>query len=309
MNYKVSIFKFSVSNKNGEKHFLANLPGNIDFQDLFEEFCEDIFSNIKNFNEQGKDKSLTLKEPHKINDEKRCVFGRFDAGTTGDPVDINDPETNKTNYSVSSNELQARILNFYAQIPKNKQEGYIILQRKSTHSIKKSFEDCFNNFLVRKGFQGENRIKIKLSHAPNLKLMRRMMEAGELKEINLERNIIPNSFSELFEGGSDSNLGTITTQLKFNKTAIKDNFKQVLYSIYNKSYTGDEQVEIEGNFYDEVSFTFYLDKVTKTFYVKDKSKIRSEIDITSMVDNDSLRGEIPLEKFVEISIKLILEIS
>ena len=46
----------------------------------------------------------------------------------------------------------------------------------------------------------------------------------------------------------------------------------------------------------------------KTFYVNDKSKIRSEIDITSMVD-DIDQGEIPLDKFVEISEKLISEIS
>ncbi|MGK6343878.1 hypothetical protein ACMGDK_16785 [Chryseobacterium sp. DT-3] len=309
MNYKVSTFKFSILNRRGEKHFLANLPGNIDFQDLFDEFCEDIFSNTKKFNENGKDKSLTLREPHKFNKEERHIFGKFDAGTTGDPVNINDPETNETNYSVSPDELQARILNFYVQIPRNKQEGFIILQRKSTHSIQKSFEDCFNSFLVRKGFQGENRIRIKLSHAPNSKLMKRMMDVGELKEINLERNIIPNSFSGLFEGVSDSNFGTITTQLTFQKPATKDNFKQALYNIYNKSYTGDEQVEIEGNFYDEVSFTFHLDKVTKTFFVKDKTKTRSEIDITSMLDGESLKGEIPLDKFVEISIKLILEIS
>ncbi|MFS4431537.1 hypothetical protein [Chryseobacterium sp. S90] len=309
MNYKVSTFKFSILNKNGEKHFLANLPGNIDFQDLFDEFCKEIFSNPKKFNENGKDKSLTLREPHRFDKDNRQIFGKFDAGTTGDPVNINDPETNETNYSVSSDELQSRILNFYIKVPKNRQEGFIILQRKSTHSIQKSLEDCFNSFLVRKGFEGENRINIKLSHAPNVKLMKRMMDAGELKEINLERNVIPDSFTGLFEGENDSNLGTTITQLKFNKIAVKDNFKQVLYNIYNKNYTGDEQVEIDGNFYDEVSFTFYLDKVTKTFYVKDKSKIRSEIDITSMLDNESLRGEIPLGKFVEISIKLILEIS
>jgi len=308
MNYKVSTFKFFVSNRSGEKHFLANLPGNLDFQDLFEEFCEDIFSNIKNFNEKGKDKSLTLKEPHSTNQEKRSVFGRFDAGTTGDPVDINHPETNKTNYSVSAAELQARILNFYAQIPKNKQEGYIILQRKSAHSIQKSFEDCFNGFLIRKGFEGDSKIKIKLTPAPNFKLMERMMNSGDLKEVNLHRNLIPTSFSELFEDSSNSNLGITITQLKFNKGAVKANIKEVLSSIYRKRYTGDEQVEIDGNFYDEVTFTFYLDKVTKTFYVNDKSKIRSEIDITSMID-DIDQGEIPLDKFVEISEKLISEIS
>jgi hypothetical protein len=308
MNYKVSTFKFFVSNRNGEKHFLANLPGNLDFQDLFEEFCKDIFSNTKRFNENGKDKSFTLRSPHKINKEKRCVFGRFGAGTTGDPVDINDPETNQTNYSVNSLELQDRVLNFYAQIPKNKQEGYIVLQRKSTHSIQKSLEDCFNSFLLKKGFEGENKIRFKLVSAPNFKLMEKMMNNGDLKEVNLHRNLIPTSFSELFEDSSNSSLGTTITQLKFNKGAVKANIKKVLSDIYRKSYTGDDQIEIDGNFYDEVTFTFYLDKVTKTFYVNDKSKIRSEIDITSMVDNID-QGEIPLDKFVEISEKLISEIS
>lgn len=308
MNYKVSTFKFSIKNNNGENHFLGNLPGNLDFFDVFEEFCQDIISNTKKFNENGKDKSLTLREPPKVFRDKRFICGKFDAGTTGDPVNINNPETNETNYSVTPDELQARILNFYIQIPKNKNEAYLILQRKSTHSIQRSLEDCFNNFLLRKGFEGDNKIKIKLSHAPNLKLMERMMNFGELREINLDKNVISNSFSELFKDVNDSNLGVTTTQLKFYKTAPKDNFKQVLYNIYRKSYNGDEQVEIDGNFYDEVSFTFYLDKVTKTFYVKDKSKIRSEIDITSMV-NDDYKGEIPIDQFIEISEKLISEMS
>ena len=54
MNYKVSTFKFSILNKNGEKYFLANLPGNIDFQELFEDFCQDILSETRKFNENGK---------------------------------------------------------------------------------------------------------------------------------------------------------------------------------------------------------------------------------------------------------------
>lgn len=309
MNYKVSTFKFSILNKNGEKHFLTNLPGNIDFQDLFEEFCEDILANTRKFNENGKDKSLTLREPHKTDKSKRCIYGKFDAGTTGDPVNINNPETNKTNYSVSSDELQARILNFYVQIPNNKQEGFFVLQRKSTHSIKKSLEDSFNVFLVKKGFEGENNIKFKLYPAPNFKLMEKMMEKGELKEINLEKKLIPISFTELFKDTPISDLGSTIIQIKFEKGAIKMPFKEILKKLYINNYKDFEQIEIEGNLFDEVSFTYYLNKVTKTFYIKDKSKIRSEIDITSMIDDKDFKGEIPLKEFVEISQKLIAEIS
>jgi len=304
MNYKVSTFKFSILNKNGEKYFLANLPGNIDFQELFEDFCQDILSKTRKFNENGKDKSLTLREPHKVDKDQRCIFGKFDAGTTGDPVNINNPETNETNYSVNANEIQARILNFYIQIPKTKQDGFLVLQRKSTHSIKKSLEDNFNIFLIKKGFD----IKFKLNPAPNFKLLEKMMENGELKEINLEKKLVANSFTGLFEDSLISDLGSTITQIKFEKEAIKQPFKEKLKSLYIKNYKDFEQIEIEGNLFDEVSFTFHLNKVTKTFYIKDKSKIRSEIDITSMIEND-YSGEIPLKQFVEISKKLISEIS
>ena len=304
MNYKVSTFKFSILNKNGEKYFLANLPGNIDFQELFEDFCQDILSKTRKFNENGKDKSLTLREPHKVDKDQRCIFGKFDAGTTGDPVNINNPETNETNYSVNANEIQARILNFYIQIPKTKQDGFLVLQRKSTHSIKKSLEDNFNIFLIKKGFA----IKFKLNPAPNFKLLEKMMENGELKEINLEKKLVANSFTGLFEDSLISDLGSTITQIKFEKEAIKQPFKEKLKSLYIKNYKDFEQIEIEGNLFDEVSFTFHLNKVTKTFYIKDKSKIRSEIDITSMIEND-YSGEIPLKQFVEISKKLISEIS
>ena len=309
MNYKVSTFKFSIENGKGEEEFLANLPTNIDFQQLCDEFCIDILSNTKKFSENGKNKSLTLREPHRINNNERYICGKFDAGSTGDPVDINDPETNETNYSVSPIELQARIHNFYFSIPKNKRFGFLILQRKSIHSIKKCIEDCFNSFLVRKGFVGESKLKFKLTPAPNFKLMNRMMEQGELKEVNLQRKIIGNNFTEIFEESGSSNFGSTTIQLKFEKNAVKEVFKQVLSTIYVKNYTGDDQIEIEGNLFDEVAFTFYLDKITKTFYVKDKAKIRSEIDISSMVDIQEFIGEIPMDQYIEISKRLILEIS
>ncbi|PUB33420.1 hypothetical protein C8J95_10311 [Elizabethkingia sp. YR214] len=307
MNYKVSTYKFSIQNKNGENFPLGNLPGNIDFLNLFEEFCQDIITNTKKFNENGRDKSLTLREPQKTINDERFICGRFDAGTTGDPVNINNPETNVTNYSVTSDELQARILNFYIQIPRGNNEGFLILQRKSTHSIKKGFEDCFNSFLMRKGFEGENKIRIKLSPAPNFKLMERMMEYGDLKEINLVKNSVATNFQDYFDGiGSFG--GVSIQQLKFDKKIAKAAYKPVLYDLYRGKYKENEQIEINGHMYDEITFTLYLDKTTKTFYVKDKSKIRSEIDITSMIGED-LYGEIPLNQFVEIAKKLITEIS
>ncbi|QDZ60895.1 hypothetical protein EVD19_10385 [Elizabethkingia meningoseptica] len=222
-------------------------------------------------------------------------------------MNINNPETNETNYSVTSDELQARILNFYIQIPKGNDEGYLILQRKSTHSIKKGFEDCFNNFLIKKGFVGESKIKIKLFPAPNFKLMERMMEYGDLKEINLIKHSVATSFQDYFDGMGSLG-GVSIQQMKFDKKIAIASYKPVLYRLYRDKYKDNEQIEINGNMYDEVTFTLYLDKTTKTFYVKDKSKIRSEIDITSMVD-DNLYGEIPLNEFIGIAKKLIAEIS
>ncbi|QDZ60896.1 hypothetical protein EVD19_10390 [Elizabethkingia meningoseptica] len=66
MNYKVSTYKFSIQNKYGENFPLGNLPGNIDFLNLFNEFCQDIIINTKKFNENGRNKSLTLREPQKL---------------------------------------------------------------------------------------------------------------------------------------------------------------------------------------------------------------------------------------------------
>jgi hypothetical protein len=139
--------------------------------------------------------------------------------------------------------------------------------------------------------------------------MKKMMEQGELKEINLEKKLIPSSFTELFEDTLISDLGSTIIQIKFEKRAIKEPFKEMLKKLYIKNYKDFEQIEIEGNLFHEVSFTYYLNKVTKTFYIKDKSKIRSEIDITSMIDDKNFKGEIPLKEFVEIYLKLIAEIS
>ncbi|EOR28630.1 hypothetical protein L100_15455 [Elizabethkingia meningoseptica ATCC 13253 = NBRC 12535] len=133
------------------------------------------------------------------------------------------------------------------------------------------------------------------------------MEYGDLKEINLIKHSVATSFQDYFDGMGSLG-GVSIQQMKFDKKIAIASYKPVLYRLYRDKYKDNEQIEINGNMYDEVTFTLYLDKTTKTFYVKDKSKIRSEIDITSMVD-DNLYGEIPLNEFIGIAKKLIAEIS
>ena len=59
--------------------------------------------------------------------------------------------------------------------------------------------------------------------------------------------------------------------------------------------------------YDEIAFVLGINGSSKTFYVKNQEKIRSNIDVSSLVDYEE--GEPTFESLIKISLDIIRQAS
>lgn len=302
MAVKLINYRISLSNRANEKQILSYFNGQEDLLNTVNEFCNYIHKNVKSYiDNSGNQRTFTLDGLQKLEDSKRTIYGFFDSALTGDKIKIKENETNNLIYDVKNKDLQSRNFFFMIYIPKNSKYANLVVQKKSNHGVKNILERSFNDFLALKGFIDS---RITLEYAPDSNLLNRLLEFGEFKEIKLTKNSLFSSFQEQFDSVEGiTNSGIFEQIIKLNKNSRVENFKSLLLNLYNKNYKDYEQIELSNNYFDEISFTIYLDGLSKTFYVKNKSKIRSDVDVTNLVKFEN--GEPMVSSLIEISWNLI----
>jgi len=299
---KLITYRFWISNKIGEKQVLNHFNGEEDLLNVGNAFCNYIYQNIKSYTDNtGNKRTFTLDSLQNLNDSERCLYGYFDSALTGDKLKIKDGDTNNLKLNVDLKDLQSRDFFFMFYIPKGKKFGYLVVQKKSNHGVKNILEKTFNDFLREKGYIDSN---FCLEYALNLNQLSEMLTHGELKEINLIENKIKSSFeAQLLDLDGLESDGNFERKIKFTKRSNASNYKKILFQLYRESYYDYEKIDLLGQYFDEVSFVIHHNAVSKTFYVKNKSRTRSDIDVTRYLDY--LNGEPTLESLLSVSWRLI----
>lgn len=297
---KINTYRISLTNRIGERQILNHFNGEDDFLSVALNYCSYIFQNRRDYaDNSGNLRTFTLGSRPTFLQNDRYIHGYFDSAYTGEVVDIKGRD-NALHYSVTPDELLSRKFFFLIQVPSNSKYAYLIVQRKENHGVKSILETSLSQYLR---FLGFSEYKINIEDAPSYYLLETMLELGRLKEIKLIKNTLMSSFQEQFESAGVINIGSIDEVLKFSNNAITHPFKAVLFNLYRQNYSENQQIYIEGKYFDEVSFTMKLNDLQKTFYIKNKSKIRSNIDITNLVVFEE--GEPTTESMIERSLDII----
>lgn len=299
---KLITYRFFVSNKVGEKQILNYFNGEEDLLNVGNTFCNHIHQNIKSYiDNTGNKRTFTLDSLQRLNDLERSIYGYFDSALTGDKLKIKDGDTNNLKLDVDLKDLQSRNFFFMFYIPKGKLYGYLIVQKKSNHGVKNILERTFNDFLQMRGF---NDYKFCLEYTQNISQLSEMLSNGELKEINLIENRINSTFeSQLGEVEGITSEGSYERKIKFTKRSNITSYKEVLLNLYKTNYYDYEKIDLLGLSLDEISFVINYEAISKTFYVKQKSKTRSDIDVTRYLDYRN--GEPTLNSLLSVSWRLI----
>lgn len=273
------ILKIQDNNKNDQ--ILSRFNGTNDIYKVLENYLNSIFQNILRTSDLGQTTSLhiTLDSPPFIEEENRILYGFFSSGVSGEEYQIRDVDSKESILNVQRNHAAFRNLFFYMKIPKGKNRGALILQRKSKFGIKTIFKTTINQYIKAQGFQIYSLSVNNLLHG---EIYRKMMDHGNLKKVEFIKKKIPSSIEEYYSNNGNPRLipGTLKTSM-LSSTSLPQSFKQFLNNLY--SNPNNERIEIDGidEDFDEIEFELELNGKRKTFYIANRTKIQPDIDVTN----------------------------
>jgi len=298
-------YRIALSNKAKEEQYLNYFNGNNDLLDVTKQFYESLSNEKIEYDINGNKRTLCVSSKIEILEEERCLISRLDSAYTGEELEIRNGSTNKLAYSVGKAELQSRQMFSLFHIPKNKKYGYIVLEKKANHGVKSILEKELNKFLKERGFLD---FRLEMTPALNFNYLSNMIKNGRLKKVSL----INKEFSQptqLSLFGVENKLleGFDVHELKFNSKSNCKSIKDELYKMFYTNNRAEGKLIFRRSFEsDEISFVINFRNSSKTFYIRDKGKMRPNIDVTKRLE---FIGDIPThESMIKVAIELIYEI-
>lgn len=289
----LSVYRFLLLNKAKEQQVLSFYNENEDLLETMNDFCGFIHKNIRDYvDNQGKYRTFTLSNVQKKDAENRIVSGHFDSAYTGEKGKVKDRKTNRLKCDITEKDLFSKDFFYLIHVPKNSKFGFLIVQKKENHGVKSIFENAFNNFMRMKGVA--NYI-LEIRQAPPRYFIQQYLEFGKLKEFRLIEN--------------DLALGREERIFKLDKNISGgQNLKKILIDLFMTMSESDDKITfLNKGDYDEIAFVLGINGSSKTFYVKNQEKIRSNIDVSSLVDYEE--GEPTFESLIRISLDIIRQAS
>jgi hypothetical protein len=292
----LNIYRFTLLNKIKEQQVLSFYNEDEDLLETMNDFCSHIHKNTKTYTDiQGKYRTFSLANNQYMDAEKRIITGYFDSAYTGEYGKIKDRKTSNLKYDILKGDLFSKDFFYLLHVPKNSKYGFFIFQKKENHGVKMVFENTFNAFMRSRGVSN---YVLELKQAPARYLISNFLKFGKLKEFRLI-----DSSSKSNEESLNMDLGREERIVRINNSRKSEGIKNVLVELFDNFSTENKIPFLNHGEYDEITFVINHNGVSKTFYVKDKEKIRASINVSTMVEFED--GEATFESLVRVSLELI----
>ena len=289
----LSIYRFTLLNKIKEQQVLSFYNEDVDLLETMNDFCSHIHKNIKTYTDiQGKYRTFSLANNQYMDFEKRIITGYFDSAYTGEYGKIKDRKTSNLKYDILKGDLFSKDFFYLINVPKNSKSGFLIVEKKENHGVKSIFENAFNNFMRAKGVSN---YVLDLRQAPPRYFIQNYLDFGKLKEFKLVEN--------------DALLGREERVFKLNNNMDEgQNVKNILLELFNTFSSSNEKIPfLNKGEYDEITFVLSVNGATKTFYVKNHERIRSNVDVSNLIEYND--GQPTAESLIRISLDIIRQAS
>ena len=290
--YNLTFYKFTLTNKAGDQQVLNLFNEKEDLLEIMNDFCSHMCANINSYRDvQGKHRTLSLANKQVKDDAKRIITGYLASAHTGEYGKIQDGKTSDTKYDILKADLVSKDFFYLIHVPKKSKHGFLIFQKKENHGVKVAFESAFNTFMRSKGISS---YYFKVKHAPVRYLINNFLKFGKLREFRLISNA---------EQSSNMSLGREELVVKPDKNRNAEAVKDILIELFDKSSHESRIPFLNNKNIDEIAFVISHDGISKTFYIRDKDKIRTNINVSTLLDFED--GEATLESLIRVSLGII----
>jgi hypothetical protein len=279
MPQKISLVTYSLRvREKGKKDNNLKLDSCGDIGDFYN-FLSRFFDYLKN--ESGRDEaSKKLIQLAKIdnNNEARTFCGLIKTGEWGCESDIVNSKEGKVKYHKQFDDAEMLPFYFFIYIPKEKDEGIIILQRFGIHGMTTAFKNSLSRYL---NIEHEELIAEINMLVPE-GLIDQYINKGEYTKLILKKFKLPTDLTDYYDDGDHKEIeGYAELRLvayRNNYFHMKKNLKKFL------SKEKDKLIEIKGFDYDDISIEVKLNQTTRKINLSDTSKLTPSYDVTSQID-------------------------
>ena len=278
-----TIFRVALLNKANEEQILSSFNGETDFLKICNQYYNALQKQkIDYYDNKGNKRAFSITSDIEFNENNRNVISFLDSAYSGESLEIRS-KSNNLNYIVNKEELQSRRVFSCVHIPKGSKFGYIVFENKSNHGVKVIFERQLQNFLNESGFQD---FRIELTAGLNFNYLSNMIDKGKLKKVRLInygllQDVQLNLFDNLDLYSDDQDVRELKFKAKTENKVIKSELARLFFSDLNKK----EKISFFNQYLvDEIAFEICHDGSSKTLYIKDHSKMRSNIDVSKRLE-------------------------
>ena len=276
-----------IDNASKENQILQRYNGQDDFLDFIKLFTDYIFENTNQLTDRsGRVKiHLTLDEQSTKVDGDRCVYGLMSSGIGGDKFKLVDLTNETPTITAGKNHVSFRDIFFYFYVPKNKEVGYLILQRKTNFGIKDRLKEALNSYMRSLGITNYH---INFNNLIHEKVFKKMMNEGNLKKVDLIKKKIPFSIEEYVKNGVNPGEVKGEQRISFSSYGTLPNqWKEDILGFLKLPVNRDATIELSGlTEYEDIEFELELYGKRKKYYVKKQYKTQPDVDVTSSIDLD-----------------------
>ena len=304
------VVKIYDNNKN--QQVLSHFNGTDDFLTTFRLFTENIFQNINQLPDLSGNRTihLTLEQPAITNEDNRYIYGYFSSGVGGERYRLVNTNTNETEMDVDTHHAAFRNVFFYFYVPKNRNIGYLILQRKQHFGIKTKLIPAINSYIRQRGYYLYN---VHINNLVHNSVYNRMMRDGNLKKVELVKRRIPRSLEAYIEGNEQLEEINGTYRSSFtSRTSLPQNWKDFIDRIFKQQNSENATLDIQDldENINDLEFELELNGKKKTFYVVNRQRIQPDIDVTRNIEfvNDEPSTDSLIAQAIEL-INEMLEIT
>lgn len=284
---------------------LDNFDGSTDFYDFLKKFVLEVYQNVKK-GATDKDNAtlhLTFDELPIHDDTTRTIYGFLSSGVGGDEFTVREQGTNISKYKSDPNsDVTFRDLFLYIQIPRDKDYGYVIIQKKRELGAKNLLNTAITAYLNE---QERLRYKSQIYNALDGRVYQKMISEGNLKKINFIKRSLPSTMEELYDSTSENtSKGVLTTTLQAHG-GLSEYWKSFVDGIYNKIKKNDK-IELDGvgEKIDEMEFQLEYNGKIKTFHVRNTQRTLPDIDVTTDLTHDE-NGKPTVDSLLDVSNNLV----
>jgi hypothetical protein len=300
------IYRVALINKAKEEQVLSRFNGENDLLEICNQYYYSLRKNRTNyFDNEGNKRVFCISSEIDFLRKERTLITHFDSAYTGDEPEIRNGDTNTLNYKVSSTELITRKLFSLCHIPKSSKYGFVVFENKSKHGVKVLFERQFQAFLKASGYED---YRVVLTPALNYNYLSNFINGGVLKKVRLIQNILKmdiqlSLWNEVDVTCNDKDI----RELSFKSRSENSIFKEELNNLFFSKLNRYDKIHFMNKYdVDDISFEINYKGSTKTFYMKDRSRMRPVIDVSNQLEY--IAGEPTYNSMIEVSLSLIKQI-